>query len=80
MSERKNLIDWARNCHFDGCIAIKEVKGKKWMSVLSYLQYQCEFDIDNHAFDETWKLILNAINSLDDRQIQHLNAKRRNEY
>lgn len=56
---RTNFKNWCRSCHFDGLIAIKEIKGKRWMSILSVIEAKGNFDIDD--FDNTessWKKIL----------------------
>lgn len=80
MSERKNLKDWARSCHYDWMISVKEVKGKRWTNVLNFLEVFFDFDIgDYNTIDEQWNVILSSINKLDNDQVAHLNRKRRNQ-
>lgn len=77
-SERKQLIAWARNCHFDIAICVKEIKGKKWMNVLTWLESKYDFSIDEMSFDEGWTKILNCLNQLSEKEILHaLNHKRK---
>lgn len=77
---KKNLINWSRNCHNDGCIAIKEVKGKRWMSVLSYLEATRDFCIDDFEHNEIWNIILNALNDLSEQEVDKLNNLRREKH
>jgi len=81
MVEKNRLISWARSCHFDGCIAVKEVKGKRWMAILSKLEIIGNFDIDDQHLvgdlNKSWKEILKTINSLDCQKIDKLNSERR---
>jgi len=81
MKEKNRLISWARSCHYDMCIAIKETKGRRWMNVLSKLEMIGNFDIDDEHLEgdinKSWKEILKTINILNEQQINKLNAERR---
>jgi hypothetical protein len=44
---KKIFLNYCRNCHFDGCIAIKELKGKRWMAILSSIENKGGFNIDD---------------------------------
>jgi len=70
--EKVKLINWARSCHFDWLIAMREHKQERWMSVLSYLEIKFDFSINDHFHDKSWKLILNGINSLTEKEIVYL--------
>jgi len=74
---KTNLKNWARNCHFDYAIAIKEKKGKRWMSVLSVIEAKGDFDIDDFKTpNDSWKKILETINNLTSEEILKLDIKR----
>ena len=73
---RKNLIDWSRSCHYDWLIPVKEVKGKRWMHVLRYLEAKSDFLIDDYSIEDGWKVILKALNDLSDEEVNKLNASR----
>lgn len=74
---KTNLKNWARNCHFDYLIAIKEQKGKRWMSVLSAIEAKGNFNIDDFEnTDKSWTKILETINKMNDGEILKLDIKR----
>lgn len=76
-NEKRNIINWARSCHYDGCIVIKEIKGGRWMSVLSYIEVKFDFNIDDFpSIDDSWKKILEVLNSLDSNDITKINSLR----
>jgi hypothetical protein len=70
-TDRKNLINWSRNCHFDFGICVKEVKGKRWMSVLSWLESKYCFDINELSHSEAWSEILSSINQLSEEEVRN---------
>jgi hypothetical protein len=70
---KQKLINYARSCHFDGLIAIKEVKGKRWMAILDHIENKGNFSIDDYkSLHESWKQILKTINSMNDEEIDFL--------
>ena len=75
-SNKTTLKNWARNCHFDGAIAVKEVKGKKWMDTLSYLENKFDFNIDDYNHKEAWEEILKAINQLSEEEAHDINMRK----
>lgn len=79
ISDRQRLKNWARGCHFDSLIAVKEVKGKRWMDILSWLEVEFEFELDDYGdYDPAWKKLLECFNRLTDEQVGYLNYKRYN--
>ena len=69
-TERKQLIAWARNCHFDIAICVKEIKGKRWMSVLGWLEAKYDFNLDDIPFHEGWTKILSCLNQLTEKEVR----------
>ena len=77
LRNKQRLKNWARNCHFDGCIAIKEIKGKKWMAVLRWLEANFDFDIDDYnSINDQWEVILKNLNKLTHDQVNHIDGIR----
>jgi hypothetical protein len=75
---KTNLKNWARSCHYDFLIAVKEVKGKRWMAVLSMIEAKGNFDINDYYpdIDASWKKILETINSMSNEEIKKIDVKR----
>ena len=70
---KKVFINWCRSCHFDIFISVKEVKGKRWMTILNQIEKEGDFDIDTfESIDSSWKKILETINSMSNEKINHL--------
>jgi len=75
---KTNIISWSRNCHFDGLIAVKESKGKRWNTALNYIESIDDFNIDDMSHELAWKRILKTINSMTDEQLLKLNHMKNN--
>lgn len=76
---KKSFINWCRDCHFDVFICVKEVKGKKWMAILSRIENDGNFDIDDFkSINDSWKKILHTINSMTSEKINYLFNLRNN--
>lgn len=70
---KKVFINWCRSCHFDWLICVKEVKGKRWMLILSQIENKGNFNVDDfNKVEDSWKLILKTINEMTDKEIHHL--------
>ena len=79
---RTKIKNWARNCHFDGLISVKELKQERWMSALSYIEYIGDFNIDdyigNDSLKKSWKMILKTLNEMSDEEIEKINYTKNN--
>jgi hypothetical protein len=79
---RTKIKNWARNCHFDELIAVKELKQEKWMIALSYIEYIGNFNIDdytgNDSLKQSWKKILKTLNDMSDEEIEKINYTKNN--
>jgi len=76
ISQKQKLINYARNCHFDGLICVKEIKGKRWMDVLGRLECKFDFDIDNLSQEASWIKIKESINKLSNFEASLFRQKR----
>lgn len=77
--KKRTLINWCRSCHFDALIAIKEVKGNRWMSVLSYIENKGDFSVDDYnSVQESWAKILDTLNKMEIEELDHLDLIRYN--
>jgi len=69
---KKAFINWCRSCHFDWLTPVKEIKGKRWMSILSHIEEYGRFTIDDYSIEESLEIILKTINSMDNDKITYL--------
>lgn len=76
-TEKKLFTNWCRNCHFDWMIAVKEVKGKRWMTILSHIENKGNFNVDDfNKIEESWKKILETINMMTREEINYLHNRK----
>ena len=70
---KKTFINWCRSCHFDWLICVKEIKGKRWMAILSHIEEKGNFNVDDFdSVEESWVKILKTINEMTIEQINYL--------
>jgi hypothetical protein len=70
---KKVFINWCRSCHFDWLICVKEVKGKRWMCILSHIENNGNFSVDDfNDVNDSWKIILKTINKMSVEEISYL--------
>lgn len=73
MRTKNIFINWCRSCHFDVLIAIKEVKGKRWMAILAHIENDGNFSVDDYLkIEDSWKKILITINKMENEKIDYL--------
>lgn len=77
--EKKVFTNWCRSCHFDWLISVKEVKGKRWMTILSQIENKGNFNIDDfNKIEDSWKKILETINLMTKEEINYLHNHKYN--
>jgi len=82
MTQKTKIKNWARNCHFDSLISVKDLKQERWMSALSYIEHIGDFNIDdytgNDSLKKSWEMILKTLNEMSDEEIEKINYTKNN--